>query len=225
MTAQTQDTLLPAASDSGAEQTDGSVFLFISLYSLLLAFFIVLYTTAEVSAHKAEAAKASVQDSFKGDPAALQEKLDSVSGPMGPQQAMRLFYAEARKLARELLAIEETAIIEQGDTLILLVPTNLLFTPGSSEIDDRKMFLQKMADSLTTGPVGLQIDVEFRLPKKLDSGGVDTLTLHRAGAFARKLVEMGIAEETIYTGITEGTREMVEITFSPRNIADTKLEF
>jgi hypothetical protein len=123
------------------------------------------------------------------------------------------------------MALDDTSIVEKGDKLILYLPVALLFVEGSAEVDDRKLFLQNMADCVTTAPLGLQLDIEFKMPRLPEMKTADRLLVQRSGAFARLLVQMGIPENTIYVGISEGKSEMIEITFSPRNVNKTKLEF
>jgi hypothetical protein len=206
---------------------DQSVFLFISLYSLLLAFFILLYTYATYSKNKAEVVSGSVKQSFqKGIKSNTPDDNAPVAlSPFGEEMLLAPPYGEIRRVAKELLAIDDASIVEKGDKLILRLPVALLFVEGSAEVDDRKLFLQNMADSVTTAPLGLQLDIEFKMPRLPNMKTADRLLVHRSGAFARLLAQMGIPENTIYVGISEGKSEMIEITFSPRNVSKTKLEF
>lgn len=206
---------------------DQSVFLFISLYSLLLAFFILLYTYATFSKNKAEVVSGSVKQSFqKGVKSNTPDDNAPVAlSPFGKEMLLAPSYGEIRRVAKELLAVDDAAITQDGNKLILRLPVALLFVEGSATVDDRKLFLQNMANSVTSAPQGLQLDIEFKMPRLPDMRTADRLLVHRSGAFARLLVEMGIPENTIYVGISEGKGEMLEITFSPRNVSKTTLEF
>lgn len=204
---------------------DASVFLFISLYSLLLAFFILLFTYATVSKHKAEVVSGSVKKSFlKGEKSDLQKEQVPLS-PYGQELLLEKSYGEIRRVSKELLAIEDANIIQDGDRLILRLPVFLLFPDDSTQIDDKKLFIEKMADSVTTSPQGLQLDIEFKMPRLPEVKTLDALTVNRSGSFARMLVQMGVPENAIYVGMSEGEKEMVEITFSPRNVDSTRMEF
>ncbi len=205
----------------------GSVFLFISLYSLLLAFFIMLYTYATVTKYKADVVSGSVKESFNKGTAskhAEPEKIDF--SPFGSEALLHSSFGELRRVAKELLAVDDAAIIERGDRLVLRLPVAMLFVEGQPLVDDRKNFLKAMADNVTTAPLGLQLDIEFKMPRLPVAKEADSLMVRRSGAFARLLVEMGIPEDAIYVGMSEGgAADMLEITFSPRNISKSSLEF
>lgn len=212
----------PPENESGQ---DGTVFLFISLYSLLLAFFIMLFTTATISKHKADVVTGSVKESFQKTPSSSKKDAVPVSLlPYGNEVLLQQSYGEIRKVARELLAIDDSAITQKGDILVLRLPVFLLFSGDTATIDDRKQFIQNLANSVTTAPAGLQLDIEFKLPRLPDVAKADQLLVNRAGAFARLLVQMGVPEDTIYVGMSEGRAEMLEITFSPRNVVDADMQ-
>lgn len=208
------------------EHKGNTNFLFISLYSLILAFFILLYSKAEISQQKAAAAVGSVQKSFKGQAATIEQPESVNEAPLGAEVLLRQYYSEIRKVARELLEIDDASIIEKGDQLIIRLPTFLLFNEGESTVDDRKLFLENLANGLTTTPVGLQLDLEFKIPQPaLIEKPAESLAIRRAGAFARFMVSLGIPESSIYVGLSDETAEMIEITLSPRNASQRSLEF
>lgn len=194
------------------------------LLSILLTFFVMLYAYSYVNAQKSQSAVKGVKGTFSKD-----QQSESMSGleqsTLGTEP-LEQYYTETKKFALEALQIDEVRITQEGTKLIMRLPAELLFGAGNAEIDDRKLFLARMADGLSEHPVGRQLDVEFLIGRDSPvSGQALPLSVLRAGAFARTMASMGVPEEKIFTGISESDPAFFVLTFYPRDDTRSGLAF
>lgn len=204
------------------EDKNGINFLFVSLYSLVLAFFILMFSYSTIAQKKVRETVDSVKSTFSTP--GVGEMPDAMEQPpLGSELPLQAYYADIKKVALEEMQIDETQVIERGNTLIFRLPVYLFFKEGTAEVDDKRLFMEHMANDLVNNPVGKQLDVEFmlgrgRLPAPAEEAKKTAvhLSVMRAGAFARALVAMGVDENTIYSGLSEGDPDFFTLTFSPR---------
>lgn len=204
------------------ENKNGTNFLFVSLYSLVLAFFILLFSYSTIAQKKVRETVDSVKSTFSTP--GIGEMQDAMEQPpLGTELPLHTYYAEIKKVAVEEMQIDEAQIIERGNVLIFRLPVYLFFKEGTAQVDDKRLFMARLADDLVNNPVGKELNVEFMLGRDAQPAvgaqekkpGVQ-LSVFRAGAFARALVGMGVDENTIYTGLSEGDPDFFTLTFSPR---------
>jgi len=202
----------------------------VGLFSIVLAIFVLLFSITSVNQIKTAKAMGGVQGKFAQP--SITENKDAVSDPQfaatqtpasGAQNSLRLYYAPLRKVAQDILELDETSIIEKGDVMIFRLPTNMLFKAGTTEMEDRKLFIEKLADQLTSAAFNLHIDVECVMGYANDAEAA--LAIARAGAFARKMVDSGVTENSIYVGVNQDDPNFINITFSPRDETRASLVF
>ncbi len=201
------------------------------LLSIMLSFFVLLFAYSQIHETKAKSTVKGVQGAFSQkteqagikDDIMLEENQPSENATnrstVGADQPLRLYYASIKKVAKDLLAIDETNIIEKGDIMIIRLPTYMMFNANTAELEDKKLFLDMLADQLTRTVLNHNIDIEFMVGSQSDTnkGSASVLAVARAGAFARKMVSLGVNESSIYVGITETDPNFFTITFTPRD--------
>lgn len=200
-----------------------------TLFSIILAFFVLLYAYSSPSFNSTKATVEAVKNTFSNKAKkqeGVSKEIEFTLPPDGAEVALQQYYADTKKYVMQELQIDETSIIEKGNTLIFRLPVDLLFEKGTAQIDDKRLFLQRMADGLTQQPVGRQLAVEFKIGRDYATAK-DRLPLSvlRAGAFARKLTSLGVSEDVLYTGVGEGDPQFFNITFSPQDETRSRLEF
>ena len=188
------------------------------LLSIMLTFFVLLFSYSSTSRIKSQRAMEGVQGTFS------QETRQSENVPEQPvldtERPLKGYYADIKKVARDILEIDEAAIVEKGNVMIMRLPVKLMFSPGTAEMEDKKIFLEKLADQLTTTVLSENIDIEFMTGYQagMKEGEASApLAVARAGAFARKMVELGVKERMIYVGVGETDPAFFTITFFPRD--------
>ena len=204
------------------------------LLSIVLSIFVLLFAVSSVNKAKSERAMSGVKGAFANlaknkDVHSLPQQTPTIQSITGAQDPIRQYYADLKKIVKELLAVDEARFIEKGNTMVMYIPAYLLFPPDSASLDDKKLFMGKLADQLTETVANQNIDVEFMAAyiATKDKIGADStaLAIKRAGAFSRSMVALGVKENSIYAGIAEGNPDTITITFFPRDETRSTLVF
>lgn len=205
------------------------------LLSIVLSIFVLLFAVSQVNKVKSERAMNGVHGTFSQKNLVKSKDLISIpelkanqASASGAQEPLRQYYASLKKVAKDLLAVDEAHIIEKGDVMIMHIPVYLLFKPGSSDLEDKKLFMQKLADQLVTTVANHNIDVQFMAgynPLNDKDAKMSALAISRAGAFSRKMVELGVNEDSVYAGMSDSDPDTIIITFFPRDETRSSLVF
>ena len=207
------------------KKTDNSVSLFVSLYLVVLAFFILLNSISKIEQKKHQEAMESIDRTFSNVDSLQESDLPYIehSASFGSQIAAETFFAPVGKLAKEMLSITDANIIETGNTMVLTVPINTFYVSNSPEIQGKqRAFLNRVADEMTkmgdTSVVNLEFSVGLLVSTKMkDKTQMDKVKLGtlRAGSFARVLASMGVDERAIYVGLMpDGDPNTIQMTFT-----------
>ncbi|WP_417463510.1 hypothetical protein [Kordiimonas sp.] len=182
--------------------SDNTLGLFVALYLILLAFFIVLTSASQHAASRAAAAMESVNTTFQ--PEAPNKRLDidpraseDASNDPVLQNFQRAFFAEFN--------IEGRFSNQGGNTFEVQFPENYLFPAGSFRVrPDMHPFLNQLVAGLNQTGSGRQ---ELAILFGVGAGPVDAemtrpqeVAVRRAGSLARYLLENGVEEGTFTTG-------------------------
>lgn len=191
------------------------------LFSIVLSIFVLLFSLSAVNQAKTAKAVDGLQGKFATPTITVTQ--DTVNNPdlkpsrlsaSGNQISLRNYYAKIGKIAKETLALEESQVINRGNVMVLRLPASLLFVENAATLDDKKQFMKTLADQLTTSALSENIDVEFLIGYQ---DRASKLSINRAGAFARSMVDLGVRESTLYVGVQDAEPDFITITFSPRD--------
>jgi hypothetical protein len=186
--------------------SEGTMGLFVALYLILLAFFILLNAVSEQAASKAAAAMESVNVTFKEsrqvdnrptiDPSAA----DLASKDVVLRQVSRAFLAE--------MDLPGRFATKGGNSFEVQFPTDNLFLRGSLRVrPDMRPFLDQLIAAVQAAPNGKpqQLAILFGT----GSGPVarvmtrpQEIAVRRAGALARYLRRKGLADGSYTVGFT-----------------------
>ncbi len=225
-----QGTQAGEEAQSGQRALGGeTIIIFLGLYLLLCAFFILLNSISTIEEDKSKEVLDSVNNAFKmvGFPATMSEYFTSDIGSYAEASASLVKIGNLVKTAIELAKVKE---VKPGQIMKIEVPPDSLFVPGEARFvgaaDD---LLDSIGLILSRPPPDLRFDVEvvvgsnWILPEDLDKG--ETLEIARAGAFARELRARGTPEDTTVAGIEYGDPEKIEIFFYVRAADKPRLDF
>ena len=201
---------------------------FLSLYLILLAFFILLTSISYRDNRRVEAAMGSVTSTFG---AMIPEQ--TVPGTRGTegrfQQAPRAFINLIRKVFQENLPAVKAPAFANNGTMRLQVPILDLFARGGDQIRPRsRPLLDGIADGLALQNDDWRFEVEIilgtgaALPSGSSVGA--NLEVRRAGAFARYLRAIGVPAHSVRTGLRAGDRENVQLSFYVRDVRQARLD-
>ncbi|MDE1148116.1 MAG: hypothetical protein PW843_16065 [Azospirillaceae bacterium] len=195
--------------------------MYLSVFFLLLAFFILLTSLSTFEHRRFDAVIQGVQDAF------------GVTVLPGPEAQAALARADERlgAVGKRLVAVMPDVVIDKGGkggTLVATMPAGSLFavTPGEggatavSVLPGREGVWHQMAEALSPDEeYGVEIGLEFLVG---DGGkaGAD-LPVLQAGAMARTLVSAGVPVSAMTVGVESGGADKVRFLFRAR-VRDTR---
>lgn len=198
-----------------AHPAQSPVLIYLSLFLLLLVFFIVLNANSTVRGSRVSAALASVGRSFAPvRPAPDQAAAELARSARAALVAGLLQFGD---LARAALAVVKVdAMVERGQMVVAL-PAEELFEPAGVGVrPDRVGLIDRIADALRDR--GHRYEVEF-----LTAFGADPVepgdrpsAITRAASVARALIAHGAPPDTVAIGLERGPPGTVRFLFSAR---------
>ena len=194
---------------------DPSVVVFLSLYLLLLAFFILLNSLSQMEQDRTLAALGSIDATFKSriETAVAWRPARSVPGSvMGPESVP----ARLKRLFETVLPIGRFEVLQIGNLIRVTVPSDLIFVPGKSALRaTRTSLMESIADGLAQGTAEghYQVALQIGAMADLGAGEKPALALARAGEFARDLRRRGVPARRIAIGLGPGDPGQIRLTF------------
>lgn len=200
-----------------AQEGDGSssLMLYLSVFILLLAFFMLLNALSVPRQDKAGAVRRSVEAAF-----ALDEPGRDADGAPRRRAAREQAVAALRSLGdliRTEIPLAKVEVAGRGDTLALTLPAGSLYTAdGSGILPSRTGLLHRMAAVLFRREAGVQVVGEFLLA----TDGDPQMLIGRAGVLARAVTGMGAPDGALSVGIERGPPDRVRLLFRIETAAD-----
>ncbi len=231
--------LLPIFIDQGSENDleyysdtskAGGSYLLLSLFILLLAFFIIINAISTRTEVKSLAVMDSLHSTFRttGQSARTAETpLSRLGATPEPEELVE----EMRRLWVTEVPVAEIEDFTDGQTMRLRLPANMIFPGGRALIrKDRRRLLIDVAQVLAveapdfSNELELLVGTDWRVGKELDLEA-NNLEIARAVEFAEELIANGAPRETVSIGIREGDRKELEFRFFVRSKASVRIEF
>lgn len=227
MTAHTPSTPIsrmgaPAPRGSGGNKTAG-VMAMLSIFLLLLAFFLMLNTLAQFETTKTRAVLGSLNATFNiGNPAGPEHEFGSFVGKVGAAERLQ---KETGELLRTLFGIDQYKVIRIGNVIAVDISTRGFFVEKTTPTPRLLVFASRLAGAVTPLPPGTELLTEVtvrRGPGSLDEvSAVDLdLATRRSGAVVRAFERAGFPGELLTAGIAAGDPRSLRIEF---RITDTPL--
>ncbi len=215
--------------DSTEGQGGGSIALFLGLYLLILAFFILLVSISTLEDEKTQAAVTSVTTSFaKVLPPELQLKVDSEVA--GEVLAGQHFQDSINDIFTSSIQITKAEVTQVGKQMVIQLDSDALFETGSDAVrKTNHPLLDRVVATLSGSPPGLRFDMEFVIGSPYQKGKIlpigETLEMQRAGSFVREMMGRGVPPGNIAVGITPGNPKNVSIWFYVRKSGEGIVTF
>jgi len=203
--------------------------LFLALYLLVLAFFIVLVTISSPEDVKSKAVMNSLTSTFSSllPPATDLTAFVSREGDMLAGQA---FQEEVSEIFASAIQVAKVQIVQPGKLMRVIVPTDALFVGETAEVREGQVpLLDRIVASLSAGALGLRHDMEFIIGSAVTSEKnlptSETLETARAGAFVRAMHARGVPPENASIGIKPGDPAEIVMRFFVRTQEEVRLKF
>lgn len=197
------------------ESSGGSLILMLSLYLLLLAFFIMMTTMANYEEGRREAVVESVVSTFRGEVAALKSLKRPQSGS-GAQDGGASLSEQIENLFKQSLPAVDVQQSARGTVLRLEAPANSLFSQGRAEFAPGRGRLLNRLVELLKSEKGVDRFYELRFLHDLARGqrmDEDAVEVLRGGFVARRLDSLGLAPESVSTGVMPASGDGGRIAF------------
>lgn len=197
-------------------QTNNNM-LMVSLYLVLLAFFILLNSIALTDQQKAKDALKSVNSSFTTDKKTGKILLRTPK-PISQQVLIQKYTTDLKILAQNAFPIQQQDIVQEGNNLFITLPASDLFVEGHELIrQDKRAFLKRLSDSLNQDLQGARVHVQMVMSSRDylgDKASPDyEQSLLRLGVLARYLMAGHVSPDRIKTGMTPGKQQTLTFRF------------
>ena len=218
------DDLGPA--ESPAAPTENNVGLFLALFLLLLAFFIVLHSISQREETRSAAAIDSLTATFRAQRLASLE-VPQLTSTAALLDSVESFRGAIRDVFERELPIARFDIRQLGDAMRVRVRSDALFVPGEATLRlERAKLMNALADALGRRSTDLRFEIEFILGLgRTLPAPAPGLAVRRAGALARDLLGRGVAAAQIAAGVAAGDPAVIQILFYVRGEDDAKVTF
>lgn len=202
------------------EGQPSNVFVFLSLFLMVLAFFIVLVSISTVEEVKSKAVLKSLTTTFHelvpigAEPSDFTAKEGEVLGGAAFQEKITGLFSTAFQVAK-------VKIVRPGQLMQVELPSGSLFADGEARVRPTALaFLDRVVAALGARPPGLRFDVEFVIgagrPADRMLPVAETLEMARAGAFAREMLARGAPPNSLSIGLAPGETDAVTMRFYVR---------
>ena len=195
------------------------LFQILSLYLLLLAFFVVLNTISHVENARNRAVAGSLNETFaaQGVPA---DKTRPFVSSAGTVLADAAFLGQVGNLIRTELPLVEVKEVEPGRILSVTIPADSFFLPGRAAIDPlRRGLVERIARAMREPGPGIRHDVDIML----GAAGKDALATRRSAYLASVFDAAGAPPQNIAAGVEQGTPGSLSLFFHVRSPSDGRV--
>ena len=201
--------------------------LFVSLYVVLLAFFIMLNTMASVDHEKMEDAVSSIKHTFnyRTD---LEPVVADVTPGVGTEISLTQFFAGVRRVAESYIPLDQLEITSNNNTMFIRFPQSSIYMPEDASLrDSNNLLFSDLADIIKVWQPGLRVDIEYLVgytPNLYAPSSEDTrLAIERAGAFARAMASREVYAKQLAPGLQQTHPDDVTLIFRVRSLDASQL--
>ena len=201
----------------------------LSLFLLLLAFFILLNTLATIEESKSKQVLNSVALSFRSpalDNTSVEVFISDLGQTPEPDELLRTM----QRLWVTSVPVAKVEVLSPGQVMQMTMPANELFLGGKAELrSDRRQLFQNIAQVLARrsgnakGELQAVLGADRTLAASIQEGG--SLQMRRAAVFAEELVAYSAPSDALAVGLRDGDPRTLRIRFSVRDAARTRIDF
>lgn len=203
--------------------------LFLSLYLLVLAFFILLVSISSTEDVKSKALMDSLSSTFSS---VLPPRMDlrNFNATTGEFLAADEFQRQVTGLFSTVIGVVKVDAIQPGRLMRVELDGDGLFEQGQAVVREGQYgFVDRLVSALSSNPPGLRFEMDFVVPtpwsEDMTLPTTQDLSIERAGAFARELLSRGAPPGSVSIGLKGSDSETVEIWFHIRSLEENQINF
>lgn len=211
------------------EPKDPSVVLFVGLYLLLLAFFVLLNVISTLDAQRTKSVLDSLTATFRSDFGPLSARPVYSSDIEAPLVSNRLM-SDVEQLFENAMPISQVDILLHGNLLEVILVADEMFVPGQADVrPEYEGLFSRLHEIMLSGPASLRYDMGIVIDsppiseKTLAAG--QTLEMARVGGFARRMAAQGADPVYMYAGIDYSTPGRFRLLFHIRGENNDEILF
>jgi len=202
---------------------------FLGLYLLVLAFFIMLVSISTFEKVKSTAVMDSLSSTFTKvlPPTATPTDFSAKDGDVIAGEA---FQEQISNIFTTAVQVDKIEVVQPGRLMRLQMPVSALFQEGKPQIrDDMLPLLDRIIASLSNRTPGLRQDMEVVIGTPVTKDIVlpieQGLEMARVGEFARTIKQRGAPPDSISVGIKSGDPATISIWFWVRGVEESSVRF
>lgn len=194
---------------------DGAASLFVSLYVVILAFFILLTSNAQFDVEKTKHVVDSVNKAFSIEiPSETDVRIPSIGNELSTTQ----FFEDMQKSLQSVVPLEEMDVITDGQQMVITMESTALFNRDDPNLRyDRRHFYRRLAETMTKWRQDMAMQLSMvqgvETPLSVDANAKSTLEVTRAGNFARFVENQGTEPRNINIAIEQGEPGIIRLIF------------
>lgn len=209
--------------ETGSEpKKDPSLTLFLGLYLLILAFFILLNAISTIEKIKAEAVMDSLTSTFS-TLLPPESDLRVFNAESGDVLQARAFLETSARLFESLIPAVEVTVVQPGQQMQAIFPVNSLYFEDKDQMRPGRN-IEELYDGIiaviSSRPDNLRFEMDVLIGAVYIDGRTlpiaPTLESRRLGAFAREYIRRGGPPDSISIGLHPGDRDEIRVLFSVR---------
>lgn len=193
----------------------------LSLYLILLAFFVLLYNSSRIEDARARRVAGSLQATFSETGTKRDQPAPKTSMLADTLATAQFMQSMARAVKKEI-PVSEIDVVKRGRLLRARLQSIDLFPDGKAELwPGRLDLIERIAEALNDRPTGTRYDLEVLFaspwitPKMLD--GKPPLVVARASNVARAVDRAGAPKGTVSVGVRQGDSGWIDLRFHIRS--------
>lgn len=224
------DDLLDARPPEHPPSGDNTVSLFLGLYLLVLAFFIVLVSISTTENVRAKAVMEGLSSTFSSllPPAVDTETFSSKEGDL--LAAGIDFQEQVAGVFATEIQITRVEVVTPGRVMRVSMPADALFIAGQAALRDLQLpLLDRVIAELSRRTPGMRYEMElvlgspFAIGHDLPIG--QTLESARAGTFGRAMASRGVPPESVSVALRPGDPKEITLWFLSRPLDEARVRF
>lgn len=206
-----------------------SITLFLALYLLVLAFFILLVSMSTVEEVKSKALMHSLSSTFS---AVLPPRTDlqTFNATTGNFLAVDEFQRQVTGLFSTVIGVIKVDTIQPGRLMRVELDSNSLFENDQAVLrEGQSGFLNRLVTAMSSNPPGIRFEMEVVAPTPWEDGmtmpNTPNLAIERVGALARDLLQRGAPPKSVAIGLRGSEETTIEIWFHIRGDDENRVRF
>jgi len=205
--------------------SDDTTGLFVSLYLIVLAFFVVMNSISNQDQNKANAATESVTRAFKNSFAPEADFVD-VSANTDSKTPNDEFYEQITGVFASLVGFEGKFPTQGGNVVKVKFRSRDLFEKGATSLRaNQNEFIKQLSDFLKGGRDSekREISIVISTGESLPQGPKywENIAILRAGSFIKQLTRRGVEDNKLSMGVKTGEDGWITVTFFTRDRVNT----